>query len=108
MHPVRAIAFFEIGFQRAVDRLFRINGLIYPFSTNLRQPKLEGLGLGRRDRLNNAKELLFRGNVGQIKFAVFMRFQFQLRTVCKQLVGAFLFKPFFKTAQYVLAFRVMA
>jgi len=37
-----------------------------------------------------------------------MRFQFQLLTVCKQLVGAILLSLFFNTAQYALTFCTVA
>ena len=49
IYPIRVVAFFDIGFQRAVYRLFWINGLLNPLSPDLRQPQLEGLSLVRGD-----------------------------------------------------------
>ena len=47
MYPFLRIALFQIGFQRAVDRLLRVDGLLDAFPADHRQPRLERLGFLR-------------------------------------------------------------
>ena len=77
VNPVGVVALFEIGFERAVDGLLGVDGLLDALPPDLGEPELERLGLWRRDGLDDAQKLLRVGNVGQAAFTVF-RFHFQL------------------------------
>jgi len=47
MHPLLAVALFQVCLQRAVYRLLGVYRLVYPLAPDLRQPELERLGLRR-------------------------------------------------------------
>ena len=95
MHPLLAVAFFEIGLQRTVDRLFRVDGFLNALAADPRQPELERFGFRRRHRLHNAQKLFRVSSVGQTVFPV-LRFHFQLLTICKQFIRALGFQSFFQ------------
>ena len=80
------------GVVRTVDRQFRVNGFFYALPADLCQPELELLRLGGGDGLNHAEKLLGDGNIGFVAFSVLGGLQFQLLTICQQLICAFFFQ----------------
>ena len=94
MYPFLGIALFQICFQRAVDRLLRVDGFLNAFPSDHRQPRLERLGFLGGNGLDDAQKLLRVGNVRQAVFAV-RRTHFQLVTIRHQFI-ALVFQPLFQ------------
>ena len=86
MYPFLGIALFQICFQRAVDRLLRVDGFLNAFPSDHRQPRLERLGFLGGNGLDDAQKLLRVGNVCQAVFTV-RRPHFQSVTVCHGFVA---------------------
>ena len=94
MYPFLGIALFQIGFQRTVDRLLGVDGLLNALPTDHRQPRLERLGLLGGNGLDDAQKLLGVSNVRQAVFAVCCP-HFQLVTIRHQFT-ALVFQPLFQ------------
>ena len=58
MHPLLAVARFQVCLQRAVYRLLGVDRFVYPLAPHARQPELERLGLRRWDGLDDTQQLL--------------------------------------------------
>ena len=54
--PVLGVALLQIGLQRPVDGLFRVDGLLDALPAYGGEPEPEGFCLGRRDRLDDAQD----------------------------------------------------
>ena len=87
--PFTGISLAQIGFQRALNAQLRVDGFLDALPAHLRQPQLEGFGLGRGDGLDDAQKLPGIGCVGLIIFPVGGT-HFQLTTICSQLAAFFL------------------
>ena len=91
MYPFLGIALFQIGFQRTVDRLLGVDGLLNALPADHRQPRLERLGFLGGNGLDDAQKLLRVGNVREAVFTV-RRPHFQLVTIRHQFI-ALVFQP---------------
>ena len=91
MYPFLGIALFQIGFQRAVDCLLRVDGFLNALPADHRQPRLERLGFLGGNGLDDAQKLLGVGNVREAVFTV-RRPHFQLVTIRHQFI-ALVFQP---------------
>ena len=88
MYPFLGIALFEIGFQRPVNGLLRVDSLLNSLPAHHGQPCLERFSFLGRDGLDDTQKLLSVGNIGETVFAV-CRLHFQLVTIRHQFISFF-------------------
>ena len=79
---------------------FRVGRFVDVFAAHLGEPELEGFGFAGGNGLDNTQKLFGGGDVGEVAFAVFGRFQLQLVTICNQLVPLIL-QPLFQNTPIV-------
>lgn len=105
MNPIGAVAFLLVSFQCTVNRQFGVYRFFNALPSDLCQPELELLRLGGGDGLNHAEKLLGDGNIGFVAFSVLGGLQFQLLTICQQLICSLRFKPLFQLTGTIAAAR---
>ena len=91
LNPLLAAAMFLPGGAGAFEGAGGVGHLLHPLVTDFGQPEFDRLGLGAGNALDEAKQGLGIGNIGEVAFAVGSG-QFQLVTI-RHLLTAFLVEP---------------